>query len=318
MQTKAFNRVNHSKLFTILIDRKVPTYLVRLLYFWYSEQLVCVKWGEETSKYFKCTNGVYQGGTLSPLLFNVYFDHVSSKLNDIHVGCLLGSRILNHLLYADDLVLVSPSATGLQKLINCCVHYGHLLDIRFNEAKTKTMHVYSSSDKKCKVPFPDMLMNASYIEQVSCYKYLGCYITSELNDDKDILRQISSNYAKGNMLLRNFRLCSTEVKKTLFKSYLCNMYCSTLWSSYTKRCYSKLTSYNNAFRFLLDYPMYCSASQMFVENSVKSFKEINRVLILGISNRIYTSENALLNAYVNCTVSKRSKLLKLWNKSIYV
>ena len=64
--------------------------------------------------------------------------------------------------------------------------------------------------------------------------------------------------------------------------------------------------------------MYCSASQMFVENRVKSFKEINRVLILGISNRIYTSENALLNAYINCTVSKRSKLLKLWNKSIYV
>ena len=74
----------------------------------------------------------------------------------------------------------------------------------------------------------------------------------------------------------------------------------------------------NAFRFLLGYPMYCSASQLFVENNVKSFKEINRpVLILGIRNRIYTSENKLLNAHISCTVSKRSKLLKLWNKSIY-
>ena len=116
----------------------------------------------------------------------MYFDRVSSKLNYIHVCCLLGSRILNHLVYADDLVLVSPSATGLQKLINCCVHYGHLLDIHFNEAKSKTMHVCSSSDKKCAVPFPDIFMNASSIEQVS-YKYLGCYITSEHNDDKDIL-----------------------------------------------------------------------------------------------------------------------------------
>ena len=169
-----------------------------------------------------------------------------------------------------------------------------LLDIRFNEDKTKTMHVHSSSDKKCKVPFPDMLINASYIEQVSCYKYFGCYITSELNDDKDILRQISSNYAKGNMLLRNFRLCSTEVKKTLFSCVTCII---VLCGVHT---------------------LCCSASQMFVENSVKSFKEINRVLILGISNRIYTSENVLLNAYINCTVSKRSTLLKLWNKSIYV
>ena len=64
--------------------------------------------------------------------------------------------------------------------------------------------------------------------------------------------------------------------------------------------------------------MYCSASQMFVENNVKSFKEINRVLFLGISNRIYSSENEWLNAYINCTVSKCSKLLKLWIKSIYV
>ena len=57
---------------------------------------------------------------------------------------------------------------------------------------------------------------------------------------------------------------------------------------------------------------------MFVENNVKSFKEINRVLILGISNQTYSSENELLNAFINCTVSKHSKLLKLWNKSIYV
>ena len=96
----------------------------------------------------------------------MYFGHVSSKLNNIHIGCLLGSKILSHRLCADDLSLVSPSATGLQKKINCCVHYGHLLYILFNEAQTKTMHVYSSSAKKCIVP--DMFMNASCIELVSC------------------------------------------------------------------------------------------------------------------------------------------------------
>ena len=80
----------------------------------------------------------------------------------------------------------------------------------------------------------------------------------------------------------------------------------------------KTDIFNNAFRFLLDYPMYCSASQMFVENNVKSFKAINRVLFLGINNQIYSSEKKLLIAYINCTVSTRSKLLKLWNNSISV
>ena len=73
-------------------------------------------------------NGVCQGGILSPLLFNVYFDHVSSKLNDIHVCCLIGSRIFNHLLYADDLVIVSLNATALQKLIFHCVNISYLVD----------------------------------------------------------------------------------------------------------------------------------------------------------------------------------------------
>ena len=45
--------------------------------------------------------------------------------------------------------------------------------------------------------------------------------------------------------------------------------------------------------------MYCSASQIFVENNVKSFKQINRVLFWGISNRIYSSEYEVLIAYVN-------------------
>ena len=94
----------------------------------------------------------------------MYFDHVTSKLNDLHVGCLFFSRILNNHLYKDDLLLVSTSATALRKLINCCACYGHLLDIHFNEAQKN---------------------NA-----------IGCNITSELNDDKDILHQSSSNYSK--------------------------------------------------------------------------------------------------------------------------
>ena len=91
--------------------------------------------GEETSEYFKCNKGVLQRGFLSPFLFNLYFYQVRAKLYDINVDCLHGSRILNHLTYADELLLVFPSANRLRKLINCCVHCGPLLDIHFNEVK---------------------------------------------------------------------------------------------------------------------------------------------------------------------------------------
>ena len=70
--SKAFDRVNHWKLFRKLITRKVPLMIVRMLIFWYSKQKMCIKWGQATSDYFTISNGVRQGGILSPRLFAVY------------------------------------------------------------------------------------------------------------------------------------------------------------------------------------------------------------------------------------------------------
>ena len=85
--SKAFDRVNHWALFSKLIDRKVPLYLVRFLFFWYKNQRMCVRWGAILSPYFSVTNGVRQGSLLSPYLFNLYIDDLSVRLNNAKVGC---------------------------------------------------------------------------------------------------------------------------------------------------------------------------------------------------------------------------------------
>ena len=54
---------------------------------------------------FHVNNGVRQGGILSPYLFNVYMDDLSQSLNCCKTGCLSGEIMINHLMYADDLVL---------------------------------------------------------------------------------------------------------------------------------------------------------------------------------------------------------------------
>ena len=66
------------------------------------------------SSSFTVTNGVRQGGILSPYLFNVYVNDLRVKFNSCHVGCYYSGGCINHLLmYADDLVIMSLSVAGL-------------------------------------------------------------------------------------------------------------------------------------------------------------------------------------------------------------
>ena len=88
--SKAFDRVKHSMLFTKLLRRGAPGYIVRLLMFWYAHQTMCVRWGGSVSSKCKVSNGVRQGGILSPFLFNVYMDDLSVNLKKCPTGCIAG------------------------------------------------------------------------------------------------------------------------------------------------------------------------------------------------------------------------------------
>ena len=91
-----------------------------------------VKWGNVTSSVFTVCNGVRQGGVLSPYLFNVCMD----GLTTCQTGCYSGVSKVNHLMYADDLVLLSPCTVGLSRLLKCCDEYAVSHDIVYNGSKS--------------------------------------------------------------------------------------------------------------------------------------------------------------------------------------
>ena len=68
---------------------------------------MCIRWGDAYSAKCKVTNGVRQGGILSPYLFNVYVDELSEELNKCNVGGNLNGHLINHIMYAGDLVLIN-------------------------------------------------------------------------------------------------------------------------------------------------------------------------------------------------------------------
>ena len=74
---------------------------------------------------------------MSPLLFNKCVDKIGKQLNKETIGCMIGNVLLNHLYYADDLVLFAPSHKSLQRLTDICSELGLEFDIKTSESKTK-------------------------------------------------------------------------------------------------------------------------------------------------------------------------------------
>ena len=56
---------------------------------------------------------------MSPLFFNVYMDCLSESVCNTQTGCTVGGVMINHLMYADDLVIISPSAATMPTMLTC-------------------------------------------------------------------------------------------------------------------------------------------------------------------------------------------------------
>lgn len=314
--SKAFDRINHWCLFKKLLDRNVPILAVRFLSAWYSSQLFSVQWGLSVSEPFSVSNGVRQGGILSPFLFNVYIDDLSVGLNNLRIGCNFNGVRVNHLVYADDTVLLAPAPSALQKLLNYCDSFAKSNDIFYNLKKTKCMCIRPKSFKN--LYFPNIYLNGATVKVVDNEKYLGAFIVDDLSDDVDMCRQRKSIYAHGNVLLRNFRNCSNDIKSTLFRTFCTGFYCSSLWGSYKAKTFSKVkVAYNNVFRHLLSIDKSCSVSKAMIDCKVDPFAVVFRKYIVSFSNRLANCDNKIVSVLFNWTGFHTSAIYKVWLKEAY-
>ena len=149
-------------------------------------------------------------------------DDLSVKLNYCHVGCYYSGGCINHLMYADDLVIMSPSVAGLYKLIHICESFGLSHYVLFNNKKSTIMSFRAGNLKDAQLPL--YTLNGDVLCDSACVKYLGHFICSDLSDDTDILRQRRCLTIQGNILLRKFHMCSIGVRLSLFRSFCSPMY----------------------------------------------------------------------------------------------
>ena len=115
--SKAFDRIHYVKLFKLLVKRDFPAHIIRLLINMYTNSSICVSWCGISTSFFSVVNGVKQGAVLSPILFCLYLDDLLLLLSQSGFGCYMGRFFVGALAYADDLVLVAPTASAMRKML---------------------------------------------------------------------------------------------------------------------------------------------------------------------------------------------------------
>ena len=116
---KAFDYVDHSKLWKILKEMGLPDQLTCLLRNLYVGQEATVRTGHGTTDWFQIGKGVRQGCILSLYLFNLYLDYImqNAGLDEGQAGIKIARRNINNLRYADNTTLMTESEEELKSLL---------------------------------------------------------------------------------------------------------------------------------------------------------------------------------------------------------
>ena len=116
---KAFDCVNHNKLWKILKKMRIPDHLIWLLRNLYAGQEATVRAGHGTTDWFWIGKRVRQGCILSPCLFNLYAEYImpNAQLDKAQIGIKFARRNINKLRYAYDTTIMAESEEELKSLL---------------------------------------------------------------------------------------------------------------------------------------------------------------------------------------------------------
>ena len=140
--TKAFDCVDHNKLWKILKEMGIPDHLTRLLRNLYAGQEATVRTGHGTTDWFQIGKRVRQGCILSPCLFNFYAEYImrNAGLEEAQAGIEIAGRNINNLRYADDTALMAENEEELKSLLMKVKEDSEKVRLKLNIQKMKSWH----------------------------------------------------------------------------------------------------------------------------------------------------------------------------------
>jgi len=139
--TRAFDCVDHNKLWKILKEMGIPDDMTCLLRNLYAGQEATVRTGHGTRDWFQIGKGVRQGHILSPCLFNIHAEYIvrNAGLDEAQAGIKIARRNINNLRYADDTTLMAESEEELKSLLLKVKEESEKVGLKLNIQKTKIL-----------------------------------------------------------------------------------------------------------------------------------------------------------------------------------
>ena len=247
----------------------LPGIKVRVLVFVYQEQFAWVKWGNARSQQFKIVNGTRQGSVLSPSLFSLYMNELLVKLRNSGLGCHIGGVFFGAALYADDLVLLAPCRSVLQKMLKICENYAEIHNLKFstdpNPALSKTKCLYMVGKVRgghISYPKP-VTLYGSELPWVQSANHLGHTLHQDCTMMEDVRCKRIKFISESTDIREMFSWAHPMQVVNAIKIYCTSFYGSMLWNLFDEeankvyRCWNTALKLawrvpRNTFTFLVD------------------------------------------------------------------
>ena len=176
--------------------------------------------------------------------------------------------------YADDIVLLAPSASALRMMLNTCCQFANDYNLLINPGKTQLVRFSLPCSSSNPSTSPTFLFAGQTLNLADRACHLGHILRSDLSDTADILRVQTDMCRRANCLLSTFYAANPAVKTLLFRTFCLSLYGSALWrlSSFSLR--SLEVTFNNLLRKIWKLPWHCHTSILHCISSLQSLFNI--------------------------------------------
>ena len=178
---KAFDCIDHNKLWKILKEMEIPDHLTCLLRNLYAGQEATVR-TEHGTDWFQIGKGVHQGCILSPWLFNLYAEYImrNAGLDEAQAGIKIARRNINNPRYTDDIILMAENEE-LKSLLMKVKEENEKVGLKLNIQRTKI---------KTSGPITSWQIDGEIMETVTDVTFLGSKITADSDCSHVIKRHL--------------------------------------------------------------------------------------------------------------------------------